>query len=123
MANGDGNGGTLAKYVEGGYKLVLVILIGLLGFLGKEIYDKVDSAIDKQTFQLAASEIRAAADKSNTALWDSISKTTTAQQQLVTSLSVLQAQFSAHAEQDKGVIDEEKDHEQRLRLLEATRPK
>ena len=115
----DGSGPSLSSVFTGGFRVLVTILLGLLAWLGNQVYTKVDAAADKSTVQRASDDLKMTFDKSSTALWEAIQKAAAAQNQLATSLSVLQAQFIASEAEIKSDEQLTKDHEGRIRLLEA----
>ena len=98
------------------FRGVIVVLLGLLAWLGARAYDKLDSTVSQEHFS-----------KTITSTWNAINKVVEAETQLTTNLSVLKAQFDSHTaanvEWNKSTTQTEADHETRLRQLEASKPR
>jgi len=92
------------------FRGMIIVLLAIIGFFGKAVYDKSDGA-----------EPRIEYLQQSKAQWDAISKVTTSAQNLVTTVTQLATKFDDHIEANKVLTTQEADHENRIRLLEASK--
>lgn len=114
--------GTTGQIAIIGFRSVIAILLGLLAWIGNNVYVKVEASADKIEVAKTVADLQTKIDSSNTKLWEAIGKTATALNSMTNSVNTLQVQFVGHSRMDDNMENEVKDHELRMRVLEAVKP-